>query len=31
MGYMGSYYEIPKTIFNLLKGDYTSTGAGVKQ
>ena len=22
MGYMGSYYSIPKAIFYLLKGDY---------
>ena len=22
MGYMGSYYDIPKAIFYLLKGDY---------
>ena len=26
MGYMGSYYNIPKAIFYLLKGDYRDLG-----
>ena len=29
MGYMGgSYYDIPKAIFYLLKGDYRHLGLG---
>ena len=28
MGYMGSYYNIPKAMFYLLKGDYRFEGLG---
>ena len=28
MGYMGSGYNIPKAIYYLLKGDFTSRGYG---
>ena len=30
MGYMGSYYNIPKAIFDLLKGDYRIRALGFR-
>ena len=29
MGYRGSYYDIPKSMFYLLKGDYIGVSGGL--